>query len=70
MSSTVHFEELKELVGGTSIDDVCIRLQQRGIKYVVGKRGKPFTTVHAINAAMGLNDNIHNQTRTPSVRIL
>ncbi len=54
IDNPVYYPDLKKLVGGTSIDDVCARLERQKIKYLIGPRGKPFTTLFAINSAMGL----------------
>jgi uncharacterized membrane protein YdjX (TVP38/TMEM64 family) len=51
----IEYEKLKEVVGGTSIEDVAARLSQAGIPYIIGKRGRPFTTEDALNHTMGLS---------------
>ncbi len=68
IDNPVDFAELKRLVGGTSIDDVCARLDRQKIKYLIGPRGKPFTTLFAINSAMGLTSSEHGST-PPDVEI-
>jgi hypothetical protein len=51
----VEYEKLKEVVGGVSIEDVVVRLCRAGIPYIIGKRGRPFTTEAALNHTMGIN---------------
>ncbi len=50
----VTYEQLKDYVGGKNPADVVVRLERLGIKYLVGKQHRPFTTEVALNAAMGL----------------
>lgn len=68
IDNPIHYLDLKKLVGGTSIDDVCARLDQQKIKYLIGPRGRPFTTMFAINTAMGLTSPGQPDT-TPDVEI-
>ena len=50
----VSYDQLKNLLGGSTIEDVVVRLDKLKVKYLKGKRGKPFTTEFALNHAMGL----------------
>lgn len=54
IDNTIQYPELKKLVGGASVDDVILRLERQKIAYLRGPRGKPFTTLFALNSAMGL----------------
>ena len=65
----VPFETLQDVFGGGSIEDVIIRLEKAQIKYIRGKRGKPFTTEFALNAAMGLTSTTMMTDQPPSVEI-
>jgi len=66
----VSFDELKKHVGGSTVEDVIVRLERGGIKYLRGIRGRPFTTVFALNAAMGLHSTPHSMDdATPDVEI-
>ena len=50
----VPYEKLKEYFGGSSAADLVVRLKKAKVSYILGKRGKPFTTETALNKAMGL----------------
>lgn len=50
----IDYPTLQQLFGGTSSAEVAVRLQQAGVRFLQGKRGQPFTTETALNAAMGL----------------
>lgn len=50
----VSFEQLREHVGGNTTAQVCVNLNKAGIRFIEGKGGKPFTTMSALNAALGL----------------
>ena len=65
----VEYEKLKEVVGGTSIEDVAARLSQAGIPYIIGKRGRPFTTEDALNHTMGLSKASLPQTEKMTIEI-
>ncbi len=52
----VTYEELKNLFGGTSIAEVKINLNKAGVKFIDGKRNRPFTTITSINLAIGINN--------------
>lgn len=53
----IPYHELQEQIGGRSVNEVIVRLNQLGIKYLVGKRGRPFTTEFALNKSMGIISN-------------
>jgi|GEM_PF-2251831 len=50
----IPYDDLREHLGGRSVEDVIVRLNQLGVRYLIGKRGRPFTTEFALNSAMGL----------------
>ena len=64
----IPYPELKKLVGGTSVDDVILRLERQKIAYLRGPRDKPWTTLFAINSAMGLTFTTA-PSKTPDVEI-
>jgi hypothetical protein len=55
--SIISFEELQQHFGGSSAAEVVVRLKNSRIKYFIGKRNKPFTTLAALNSALGLHQN-------------
>jgi len=63
MTEIVHYEELREIFGGQTIADLCARMEQREVRYILGKKGRPFTTTAAINAAMRLQPGPEPQVR-------
>jgi hypothetical protein len=65
----VEYEKLKEVVGGVSIEDVVVRLSRAGIPYIIGKRGRPFTTEDALNHTMGLSRTAFPQTEKMTIEI-
>lgn len=50
----INYEQLKENFGGSSVAEVIMRLNMAEVKFLRGKRGRPFTTETALNQAMGL----------------
>lgn len=50
----INYEQLKEIFGGHSQADLIARLSLANVKFLRGKRGRPFTTETALNQAMGL----------------
>lgn len=65
----IEYEKLKEVVGGTSIENVVARLSQAGIPYIIGKRGRPFTTEDALNHTMGLSRTSFPPTEKMTIEI-
>lgn len=61
----IDYPTLQQLFGGTNAADVAVRLQQAGVRFINGKRGQPFTTETAINAAMGLKSPTTELTEKP-----
>lgn len=69
MSPVVEYERLQHLFGGATPAEVCARLQSAGVEYLVGKRGRPFTTLTALDKAMGLVDRTPEQRQAATVEI-
>jgi|GEM_PF-3973622 len=51
----IKYDQLKELMGGSSAAEVIVRLKRANVKFVIGKRNRPFTTVSALDEAMGVS---------------
>lgn len=54
----VSFEELVELTGYNKPCDIRTALMNAGVTYLEGSRGKVYTTVDALNKAMGVHDKL------------
>lgn len=54
-TGTLSFEILKEITGYERPGDVERCLREQGIVFLRGKGGKPFTTLAALNQAIGIN---------------
>ena len=66
----ISYQELREQIGGRSVEEVIVRLNQLGISYLIGKRGRPFTTEFALNKAMGIiSTEISQEVSGPIVEI-
>lgn len=51
----VPISDLKNVFGSSSNAELCAKLRQQNVKFLIGKRGQPITTWAAVHAAMGLN---------------
>lgn len=49
----LNFNELQEITGYKSPTKVAACLRNSGVKFLIGKYGRPFTTLGAIELAMG-----------------
>lgn len=49
--------ELAAITGYDRWGDITRSLNEQGIKYFLGKGGRPWTTIDLVNAAGGLNPN-------------
>lgn len=49
----ISYEDLKEITGYDSPSKVANCLSRQGIKYLLGKHSKPWTTLGALELAMG-----------------
>lgn len=49
----VGYEELKEITGFSTPSKVANCLSRQGIKYLEGKNSRPWTTLGALELAMG-----------------
>lgn len=65
----ITYEQLKSTLGGNTPSEVIMRLEQSHIKWLPGKRGRPYTTVFALNAAMGLSSQ-PEQEAEPKIEVL
>ncbi len=54
MQPIVTYENLKQAFGGTSPADVAVRLKKNNVPFLTGKNNRPFTTIDALNTAMGI----------------
>ena len=54
LSSLVSIEQLQAITGYDRWGDVTRCLDTHGIRYFLGKGGRPWTTVDIINAAAGV----------------
>jgi len=48
-------EQLKEATGCCRLSDLETTLRKNGVRFLYGKNGRIFTTLQAVNAAMGLS---------------
>jgi len=48
------FEQLQKVIGYERLGDLEKCLKKNGVRVLYGKNGQPFTTLDAINAALGL----------------
>lgn len=55
MPDLITLDQLKKATGHKTISGVERCLQKQGIKVIYGKKGFLFTTVDAINNALGIN---------------
>jgi hypothetical protein len=63
----VGYDQLQQQFGGSSPADLVVRLKKSGVRYLVGKNGRPFTTEFALNSAMGLTSYTpHNTELDPA----
>ena len=58
----IDYETLQYHVGGSTPAEVCARLRSAGVPFLLGKRGRPFTTLLALNQAMGVTSWETNPT--------
>ncbi len=64
-SNIVTFEELKKILDYEDQRQIIACLTENKIPFRKGKRGRPWTTVDAINSAMGIN--IATQKEKPGI---
>ena len=63
MTSLVNLEQLKQITGYYRPGDIERCLKKNGIRFLYGQGGKIFTTIDAINAAMGLKSETPDTTQ-------
>lgn len=57
----VPYERLQTIFGGDSPAEVSRRLDNARVKWLPGKYGRPFTTLLALNIAMGLSSEVDDE---------
>lgn len=57
MTAIVSFEQLQEATGYSQCSTVEKCLRKNGVPFLYGNNGKIFTTVDALNAAIGLKSS-------------
>ena len=60
-TGTINQDLLKELTGYKKPVDIAACLAKQGIPFFIGKRGKVWTTLGALNAAVGVKINVNEQ---------
>ena len=60
-SGTINQDLLKELTGYKKPVEIAACLSKQGIPYFIGKRGRVWTTIDAVNAVMGVKINNDSQ---------
>ena len=60
-TGTINQDLLKELTGYKKPVEIAACLAKQGIPYFIGKRGRVWTTIDAVNAVMGVKINNDNQ---------
>lgn len=55
----ITYKQLLDIFGGSSAAELVLRLKKAGIRYCIGKRNQPFTTLTALNFSM---DIVEQQT--------
>ena len=69
MDTILTTDQLKTATGCSRLSDLEKTLRQNGIRFLYGKNGKPFTTLAAVNAAMGLTDQSGVKSDTDHIDI-
>ena len=57
MSHLISIDELKAATGCTNVADIEKCLQKNGIRVAYGKKSYLFTTLDAVNKALGIGGN-------------
>jgi hypothetical protein len=65
----VGYDQLQQQFGGSSPAELVVRLKKSGVRYLIGKNGRPFTTEFALNSAMGLISYASNNMDIDPARI-
>ena len=60
-TGTINQDLLQELTGYNKPIDIAACLAKQGIPYFIGKRGKVWTTLDAVNFAIGARNNEDGQ---------
>ncbi len=70
MSSVVTFEQLKTITGYSISSCIEACLNKNGVRFLYGRNGGIFTTVDALNAAMGIAKDTLQPAPHPEIDIL
>ena len=65
--SLISFKDLSVITGIKDAAELSAALANQGVKFLRGKKGEPFTTLEAINAALGLTTT--TQPKKPTIEI-
>ena len=67
----ITFEQLQQSTGYNKPAEVANLLTRNNIKYLRGKNGRPFTTLDALNVALGIKDQVPTVTEnlTPKIEL-
>ncbi|MFC1843277.1 DUF4224 domain-containing protein [Thermodesulfobacteriota bacterium] len=66
-TGTINQDQLKELTGYEKPAEIASCLSRQGIPYFIGKRGRVWTTLDAVNVAIGARNNEDGQQDTIEV---
>ncbi|MCK9504687.1 MAG: hypothetical protein M0Q95_10960 [Porticoccaceae bacterium] len=69
MSAIITHEDLKAATGCARTSDLEKCLRKNGVRFLYGKKGI-YTTVDALNAAMGLKSDLPQQQTEQEIDIL
>ena len=50
----IEYEQLQQQFGGSHPADVAARMERANVRFILGKGGRPFTTLSALNHSMGI----------------
>ena len=63
----VDHEALQHLTGFDRMGDIARALERQGIRYLRGRAGRLFTTVDALNKAMGISPSEPDAPYSPDL---
>ena len=66
-TGTINQDLLQELTGYKKAVDIAACLSKQGIPYFIGKRGRVWTTLDAVNLAIGAQNTENGQQDTIEV---
>ena len=66
IGDVLEFEDLQRITGIEDAKALREKLEKQGVRYLKGKRNRPFCTVRMLEAGVGLGnfdpDDLHNPT--------